>query len=62
MACASVLEGDDPDEAWSSGHLAASVRAVVLLTTAPSSRKRLGRGPFFGKSPRISSAPRRRRG
>ena len=39
MACASFL----PDnEAWSSGHLAASVRAVVLLTTAPASRKRLG--------------------
>ena len=42
VTCASVLEGDDPDEAWSSGHLAASVRAVVLLTTAPASRKRLG--------------------
>ena len=38
MTCASFL----PDEAWSSGHLAASVRAVVLLTTAPASRKRLG--------------------
>ena len=39
VTCASFL----PDnEAWSSGHLAASVRAVVLLTTAPASRKRLG--------------------
>ena len=43
VASAALLEGDAvPDEALANGTLAAAVRAVVVSTTAPAARKRLG--------------------
>ena len=59
VACASFL----PDDAMKLGLRDARrfCPGRRASTTAPASRKTPGRGPFFGKSPRINRAPRRRR-